>query len=386
MIYLVVFGMSCLILLLSEKINLSQEIVISETGRDCKKCICFFLTVTALCIPALLAGLRDSSIGTDVELYGNAWFLYAKNFDFVSYIKMASEQSIGVFYAFINYAVALVTDNESIFYFTLSLIETILIYLGLRGFHDKISVPFAMFCYYTILYNNTLNLLRQSLAIAIVCFSYRFLLKDKYLIFFLLTILAILSHSTAIFTVILPVGWLYLKHCNNKSHIYIFNIVLFLVTACIMLLYKPFLKFCIAHHILSERFLTYISSTSVVGGRMIRLFFWLLLAVFAYFSFSKMIKYDARNKFVISCLTLSLAFSLIMFMGNVYAIRLAYYFDAAVFIFIPMIPKVYKPKIDGVGYMKYTMYLLLILILIVRWYLEYVHSLNGATYPYRFAS
>ena len=83
---------------------------------------------------------------------------------------------------------------------------------------------------------------------------------------------------------------------------------------------------------------------------------------------------------------MSCAFSFVMFMGNVYAIRMAYYFDGAAIILIPMIPKIYKLEIDNVRKMKYLPYLLLGIVLIARWYLEYVHSLNGETYPYRFAS
>ena len=122
---------------------------------------------------------------------------------------------------------------------------------------------------------------------------------------------------------------------------------------------------------------------TVVGGRMIRTVFWVILAVLGYIAFPKMINYQKESKFIISCITTSFAFSFVMFMGNVYAIRMAFYFDLASLIFIPMIPKIYKLDYKGIR-LKYGMYVFLIIVLIARWYLEYVRSNNGQTFPYKF--
>ena len=386
MIYLVVFFLSCGFLFISERMEKQNIQFFGISAGRKKQSVIYYICIAAgLLLPALLAGLRDSSIGTDVELYGNYWFTYAGKYRFISYMKMAAEQSIGLVYALINYFVSMVTGDVKVFYFILSLIETILVYLGIREFRDKISVAFGMLCYYTIFYNNTLNLLRQMLAVTIVCFSYRFLVKEQYFTFGVLAVLAILSHSSAVFVPLLLLVWIYLKKNKAKSDIYFSNIIMFVVIAFVMLAYKPFLKLMISYHVLPNRFLTYMEET-VVGGRLIRLGFWAILSVFSYIAFRQMINYDSRNKFFISCITISLAFSIVMFMGNVYAIRMAYYFDGAAIILIPMIPKIYKLQIDNVGKMKYLPYIILGALLVVRWYLEYVRSLNGATYPYQFAN
>lgn len=175
-------------------------------GKKRQSLFYYICIVIGLLLPAILAGLRDSSIGTDVELYGNYWFIYAGKYSFFPYMKMAVEQSIGPVYALLNYLVSIVTDDVKVFYFVLSFTETVFVYSGIRGFKDKISVPFGMFCYYTIFYNNTLNLLRQMLAVSIVCFSYRFLVKNQYAVFFILSLLAILSHSSAVFVILLFLG------------------------------------------------------------------------------------------------------------------------------------------------------------------------------------
>ena len=116
---------------------------------------------------------------------------------------------------------------------------------------------------------------------------------------------------------------------------------------------------------------------------MIRTFFWIFVSVLGCMGFSKIIAYRQYNKFILSCVFISMAFSFVMFMGNVYAIRMAFYFDLASLVFIPTIPQIYKLHYNKKS-LKWGMYLVLIILLIFRWYLEYVRSNNGQTYPYKF--
>ncbi len=373
MIYLLTFGISCGLFCIAELPQLKKN-----------KYLYLLFAAAAIAVPSLLAGLRDSSIGTDVELYGNIWFKYANRYDFIEYIQYADRSSIGIAYAFLNYIVALFTDEAGVFYFVLSFVETTCIYIGAREFKDKISVPFAMFCYYTIFYNNTLNLLRQFLAVAVVFLAYKYIVREKYLVSVLLLIVGVLSHSSAIFAFALIILYMLVKRTRTKMGTYALNAVMFVAISVIMLLYRKILLLILKLGVLPARYLTYTEDT-VVGGRLIRTVFWLVVAVFAYFAFSKMIDYYKNNKFLISCITTALAFSLVMFMGNVYAIRMSFYFDTAAIVMVPMIPKIYKAKVKGGVEIKYLIYLLLIVLLIARWYLEYVRSRNGQTYPYKFA-
>ena len=205
MIYLITFGISCGLFVLSESKYLKK-----------KKCLKVIFAVLAITVPSLLAGLRDSSVGTDVEVYGNFWFEYTQRMKFLRYIEFAKSCSIGVVYALLNYIVGLFTDDTKIYYFVLSFVETSLIYIGVKMFNgldrkslfnnklvlndnNKISLPFAMFCYYTIFYNNTLNLLRQFLAVCFVFVAYMFIMKKQYVVSVLILMVAFLSHNSALF-------------------------------------------------------------------------------------------------------------------------------------------------------------------------------------------
>lgn len=394
MIYLLTFSVSCFLFLTSESRRVKKHSLLK-----------WFIIILAIVIPSLLAGFRNPSIGTDIKVYGDFWFIYAGKMSFFEYMKFANKCSVGVVYALLNWIVFQTTGNRIVFYFSPSFIETLCVYLSLNIIknsgnyilckplksytknidlknNNKFSIAFSMFCYYTIFYNNSLNLLRQFLAIAVVCLAYAFLIKQNYLVSFFIIVIAVLCHNSAVFAVLLiPLYWATNK-INSKQKIYLFNIVLFIAITIIMVLYKPFLLFTISHGILSSRFMTYLEAT-VVGGRIIRIGFWGILMILACLAFSKMINYYKDNKFILSCITISTAFSFVLFMGNVYAIRMAYYFDFSALVFIPMIPKIYKADFGGKK-SRMLVYVLLIIILVGRWYLEYVRANNGQTYPYKF--
>ena len=372
MIYIFSFTVSCLFLSCSEK-------------KWCKnKLFGYILILLALLIPSVLAGLRDFSIGTDVELYGNIWFADACKMDFISYIESASTSSIGVLYALLNYLTALVTDDIKIFYFFLSFIETLLVYMGLKGFDKQISVPFGMFAYYTLFYNNTLNLLRQFLAFSIVLFSYQFLVKKKYFIFIILTLVAITAHSSSFVAFGLLILFLISDKIKLKFSVLIFDLFVLFSTVILSLFYQKILILGTNNGWLSERYDTYMENT-VVGGRMIRIFFWMIILILALIAFYQFLRISKDNRLLITCTIMSFAMSFLLFMGNVYTIRFAYYYDAGSIILISKLPEIYKAEFYGKR-SRYCIYFVLILLLLIRWYLEYVRSLNGQTYPYKFAS
>ena len=116
MIYIVVFVVSCFLLMLAEKSEKQEQKLLNLTITKEKRRILFvFFSSLGLLIPALLAGLRDPTIGTDVELYGNYWFEYTRKYSFIPYMEMANQQSIGLVYALLNYAVSFFSDDSKVF-------------------------------------------------------------------------------------------------------------------------------------------------------------------------------------------------------------------------------------------------------------------------------
>lgn len=157
------------------------------------------LYICALLLPALLAGLRDYSIGTDVLVYGNAWFrLAVRSEDFWGYFNHVRSGGSGLLYALFNYIISRVFDSPHVFYFFWMLAELTLVFLAAKRLEDVVDVPFAMLTYYLLFYNTSLNILRQSMAMIIILFGYDDIRKNRVFRYGILVVVAMLFHASGI--------------------------------------------------------------------------------------------------------------------------------------------------------------------------------------------
>lgn len=389
MIYLICFFTSIGFFHLSEKAH-KKRLELPETQtkkeKNLRKTYSFqkylFIAI-ALIIPSALAGMRDFSIGTDVEVYGNYWFEFTTGKSFINYIKWATSSSIGFLYAVLNYVVASFTDNVHWFYFFLMLITIWFVYLGVVGFRDKISVPFAMFVYYILFYNSSLNILRQSVAIAIILFSYRFISQKQILHFLICWLIAFLFHSSAI-VMILLIPIYFVSNLKNKR---LYSTILVIGTSVVMIGYDFILNSLIQIGFLSERYAGYVSRTEV-GGRIIRVCFFGLIVALILLCYRVLLRYDKRNNLLLNCMLISGAFTLLLFTGGHQIIRIAHYFDVSAVIMLPMLAKNIvldtRWKNVSIGDKRYLTYLFLGFVLLVYWFLTIVVQNSGQTYPYVF--
>ena len=168
MIYLLVFFSSGCLIWLSEHVKGSNRIAKNV------------IILVAIIIPSLLAALRDPSIGTDVRVYGLSVFKASVNADRFSDLQYLSDwHGIEVGYRMLNYIVSRVSEHIEVFLFVLQFLILILVINSYVYIKDKLnsnfSISFAAVCFYLLFYNENLNLLRQSLAMAIIVFGCRFL-------------------------------------------------------------------------------------------------------------------------------------------------------------------------------------------------------------------
>lgn len=195
---------------------------LSEKKRQSKVVYCFFVIISLL-LSAAMAGVRDETVGTDVLVYGKDTFLVSAKYhtlsDFLARIDLESG------YCAINYFVSRLTNNPQWFYFIIALIMNIFVFWGLYRYkknNRNFSLALAMFVYYTVFFNQNLNILRQSTAIAIIIFATSYLLEKKYIQYILICLFAMLFHTSAIICVMfLPIYILVNKYPTLKSCILI---------------------------------------------------------------------------------------------------------------------------------------------------------------------
>lgn len=350
---------------------------IPQNSWNLSKSLAAFFVLVGLFIPSILAGLRDFSIGTDVKVYGNAWFYLATWVEpWWEYLKWAGVSDIGVLYALLNYVVAKFTNDPHVFYFVLTFVNISALYLTFLQFRDSISVPFAMLVYYLLFYNASLNMLRQSLAMSLMFVAYACIAKDQTKRFLIMWFLSCLAHSSAILMIVLlPLKW-YSERPGKQLR----SLLIFCVIAIIMCVYSKILSFMIYTGLLSERYLKY-TIAAPGGGRVSRTILFLFIVVLIVIGYSALIKAEKSGAFFINSALIAAALTLLLFFGNNEVIRIAYYFDLSLLFIFPMLNNAIKFELFDKKIKVIS--LILLVLLIGYWVFTIVIQGNGETYPYQ---
>lgn len=195
LIYIFTFLISLLLIYIAENINGKSKII---------------LNIIAILIPSILAGGRADFIGTDVRGYVEPIQLFANSsnnyFDFVnSKIILYSAGDFSRFekgYTTLIYLCSRIDKSISLNLFITEFTIIGLTLLGLYRFkknRKQFSVTLGMLIFYAIFYNLSLNMIRQSIAMAFMLLAFSYLLDNKLKKYLFLNVLAIFFHQTAIF-------------------------------------------------------------------------------------------------------------------------------------------------------------------------------------------
>lgn len=344
-----------------------------------KKNTHFFCLFVGLLIPALLAGLRDYTIGNDVLLYGNYWFEKAVSYTSLwDYLRKAVEYSIGPGYAFINYISSLISNDAHFFYFIYALLQMIVLYYAVKDYEKLISIPFAFFVYFFTYYNSSLNILRQIMAILLVLLSYKYVFNRKLFRFLLCILLAASFHMSAIIGIVLyPLNWAI--HTDLRK---IWKLAVVVGSILLVVTYKYVLDYILGLGWAFFSKYTHYLGDENGGGRFIRLAFWGVIACGYYCNRRKIKKIAPNFELLGFCILFSLLSSIANFFAGAWLIRVMYYFDCVSVISIPLITKTIPVK-GGVGKLKID-YIMAGLFIYVYWLIVYIFRNGAVTFPYQF--
>lgn len=200
-VYLIGFALSILLIAYAEKKRLPVFLGIS---------------VIALLIPCLIAGLRQQNIGTDVMVYvkplttaaisaedlsqyfDSYWFLDWRN-------MYAQDYELG--FSLLVYLVAKLTRSLGAVLFAIQAFMVVPVYIALARNRKEFPVWLGMLIYYFLFYNATLNMMRQWVAMAFLLLAFQMLRERKLWLTVVLVVVAFFFHDTAI--VALPVFMLF---------------------------------------------------------------------------------------------------------------------------------------------------------------------------------
>ena len=238
MAYILMFAISLFLLWLSLKIK--------------NKAIRVVLTLMSLLLPCVMAALRGLSVGTDTKGYVLSLYQDARNAnsyqELVSFSK-AVYYSVDHAYLFINYLVAKCGFSFPTLLFVIQCLIVLPIFYAIKlNTKNSKGLIIGMLLFYLTFYNLSLNMVRQSIAIAFVLLGFSLFMnrKEKWskVLSILLLLIGFGFHDTAI--IALPLLVLYClfvtKKINQKTKQAIFIILsVFAILATVF--YSPILNF-----------------------------------------------------------------------------------------------------------------------------------------------
>ncbi len=182
------------------------SIIIAYTAEKRNSVTWMFSSVISI---SLLAGLRDLSVGTDTYTY------------FRIFNNLANEGTSFVEpgFAFIcRLLMELLGDARALFIF-FAFIINILIVGRLWELRDRASFGYMFFLYVTIFFPQSMNILRQYLAVAIIFYATHYLEKFQYIRFLILNVVAFTIHfsSAIVLVLILPYYYVQTKGITKKK-------------------------------------------------------------------------------------------------------------------------------------------------------------------------
>lgn len=180
------------------------------------------MTILIIMILSIVGGLRDSTVGKDTWAY--IQMIESSNISYSG--ELFYQYTEKGFQILIKLLIYILNEPQYVL-ISISLLTNGLIISTCWFFREKINFSLSVFCFITMFYFETYNILRQWLAIAIIFFAFRYLIRSKYGLFIAFVFIAYGIHSSAIICLLfIPTHMFIMKRIPV---IYTIIIIVFLV-------------------------------------------------------------------------------------------------------------------------------------------------------------
>lgn len=342
-----------------------------EQGFAKKKLSFFILTSLAVLIPAILAGVRDVSIGTDRLVYGDELFYDVMNSQDLLHLDDIWTGWIEPGYIYLNVLVGKIYPSVNFFYFVLSLIQGVCVLTALKVLNVKKYAGFAYGAYLFLFFQPALNLLRQSLAVSVSLLCVAFMIKNKKLLAGIAFFLAMSFHNSAIIILLIMVVVLVLSKIHSLQAYAIMSVSILGFLAWggwFVDRFAPILN------IEASRYSDYFAVSEVTGFSNTEMVFALLQGFFIFLNYKKFRGNSLTLNFFVFVSVASIPLSQVLMFGGDYVGRLIVLFN---WLMIPMYAIVLR-----LSERKKTVLAGLSLYVLSFWFYHYIYLGWNQTYPY----
>lgn len=226
-------------------------------------------SLLAVLPPILIAGLRDSTVGSDMELYIVPIFngIASNGQNLMEFIDSYPDMEIG--YLFVNYVIAQLTDQPFLLLLCIHVLIMIPLYITAMKWRENLSPMLFMFIFYMIFFQESLSIVRQSIALSFSMLAFTFFWEKRYIYYLVYAIIAFLFHQTAIIALSLPLVYLMVDRFSIREYYYCY-IGVALVIALFFFNLDNILIWMIENDYIDLKFLKYTSEdntfTPVLGA------------------------------------------------------------------------------------------------------------------------
>lgn len=295
------------------------------------------------------------NVGTDYKNYIQLYEMFKQNPYSLSHIEIGYNILTYITTIFFN-------DYKGIFIIT-SFIINFFIYKGIRN--NSVNVPISLFLYISLyFYCISFNLIRQFISISLIFYSISFLKKQQIKKYYLLVLIAISFHMTAIVGLFIP----RLKDIILKGKQYVF---LAFITLAMAIFFNNIFQYIIIF------FPKYNFYSNYTKGRIGGTFFIIVCILIISFVYKKsLLKQNYLNNFYINMIFISVLLEGLSAINIMFS-RMSSYFYIFSILLIPEILKLFDKRL------RVTLYLILI-ILSIMWFNYLLLNNNAGVMPYQY--
>lgn len=347
-----------------------------------KRKVFILLSIIAILIPSILAGCRDYTIGTDVQVYVLPTFEQARRFSNITAwlaFNATWYKSVDFLFAVLAYVVSRFTGNAHYLLFAIALLTDGFFFAAWVRFRKYVPVWLGMLVWMLCYYNQSYNVMRQSIAAAILFFASSFLVENKKIIYIVLVGIAALFHISAI------IGFFFLLIPQTESQIdkvskkYLREGIVAVV--CVIFLFLPnIIQLTVSVGILPSKYIRYVAGDYFASGFSTTLLLFSAFKIGLIYIYRKALfrKHEENAVFFVYAMIDFLVSFLKIY--SPYTNRLELFTGTLTLILFAQLPSVYRN--DKTNRMI-TMFIVLGYCFVYWYYICIFHGYN-MTYPYVF--
>ena len=161
----------------------------------------------AILLLCMIAALRADTVGVDTSLYPDVYMSAAATsesfFGFVSNEQLMPLEE--PFHAILVWLCSRITSNKALLLFCYQFLTIVPVYIAAYKLRKYMPLSICMAVYMLFFYNNSLNLMRQSIACAFLLLAFAYLIDKKRMSigFFLCSVSAVLFHRSGLYGFVL---------------------------------------------------------------------------------------------------------------------------------------------------------------------------------------